>query len=339
MQDPPEPPQSEDKQKLQELRELLARSRGRQQRELSERELRSLPQLYRFASSLYARLETQGGDQGTLDQTRDLLRRAHGVLYRAAGQDQRAWYRRLLQILAVDSPRALRAEWRLLSFTLLMFYSVAVAAYFAVAGNLELAFSLFHPGMVANEIAQLEATPVGEAFRGNFTFEHGESSMFAARIMAHNIGVCVMLFAAGLALPLYIYMLTTNALMLGVYTAVAAHWNQTAAISSILWCHGVLEIQAIIISGMAGIILLRAWIAPGPWSRAYAMKLELPRALHILVPALSMLILAGLIEGYVSPHAPTSVRLAMAILTGLALLAWLFFAGRGSTTRTEHAPR
>lgn len=325
---------AEDKQRLKELHGILNRSRRRGQRELTDQELRSLPRLYRFASSLFARLETQGRDEGTLDQTRDLLRRAHGVLYRGAGQEALPWYRRILRTLMVDSPRAMRAEWKLLSFTFVLFYGIAIAAFFAVSANLELAFALFDPGMVAMEISQLEATPEGEPFRGNFTFGEEESSYVAFKIMAHNIGVCILYFASGLAVPMYIYVLTTNALMLGVYTAVAAHWSQGTAISSILWCHGVLEIQAIVIAGLAGLILLRAWVAPGPWTRSHAMKLEVPRALHILAPAFAMLVLAGLIEGYVSPHAPVQVRMLVAGLTGVAFLAWLLVAGRDATTRT-----
>ena len=329
---------AEDKQRLRELRGILTRSRGRGQRELTEDELRNLPRLYRFASSLYARLETQGRDEGTLDQTRDLLRRAHGQLYRGAGQEAMPWYRRVWQTLMVDSPRAMRAEWKLFSFTFAVFYAIAIGAYVAVTYNLELAFTLFHPEMVATEISQLEATPAGEPFRGNFTFDEELSSFVAFKIMAHNIGVCVLYFASGLAVPMYIYVLFTNAMMLGVYTAVAAHWSQGTAISSILWCHGVLEIQAIIIAGLAGLILLRAWVAPGPWTRTHAMKLELPRALHILAPAFAMLVFAGLIEGYVSPHAPVEVRLSVASLTGVAFLAWLFAAGRGVTTQSAHEP-
>lgn len=301
--------------------------------------MRSLPRLYRFASSLYARLETQGTDGGTLDQTRDLLRRAHGVLYRGAGQESMSVGRRLWKLLLVDSPRALRAEWKLLTFTLVVFYGLAIAAYVAVDQNLEMAYSLFDPGTVATEIAQLEATPEGEPFRGNFTFGEDRSTGISFYLMLHNIGVSLLLFAAGLAVPLYIYVLTTNALMLGVYTAVAAHWNQAGAISSILWCHGVLEIQAIIIAGMAGIVLLRAWVAPGPWSRTHAMKLELPRALHVLAPSVPMLVMAGFIEGFISPHAPVSIRMGVAVLTGTALLLWLFLAGRGPTSRTALAQR
>jgi uncharacterized membrane protein SpoIIM required for sporulation len=336
----------EDQKKLQELRTLLTRSRGRKLRNLNESELRALPRLYRFVSSLLSRLQTQGNAPGTLNQAEELLRRSHAVLYQGTGQENKPWYRKLYELFTVHSPRALRAEWRLFGFTLIVFYSISIGSYVAVSQQLELAFSLFDPGSVATEISQLEATEPGEPFRGNFVFGEEDSARIAGWIMAHNMGVCLLFFASGLLAPFFVYLLTTNAIMLGVYTAVAAHWGQAGAISSILWCHGVLEIQAIVIAGMAGLILLRAWIAPGAWSRTYAMQLELPRALHVLAPAFPMLFVAGLIEGFISPHAPTNLRMLVAVITGIAFLSWLFLAGRRDqendtrpTSRTPLASR
>ncbi|MFT7484746.1 MAG: putative membrane protein SpoIIM required for sporulation [Candidatus Paceibacteria bacterium] len=317
-----------DKQQLQRLHALLTRARGPKLRKLDEQDLRALPRLYRFASSLYARLETQGNDLATLDQTRDLLRRAHATLYRGAGEEHLPWFRRLHRILMVESPRALRAEWKLFAWVLAAFYGLVVASYAAVSQNLELAFTLMAPEQIAAEISQLQATANGEPFRGNFTFGVGESPKVAGMIMAHNMGVSVLFFASGLVAPFFAYLLASNAVMVGTYTAVASHWDQGLAISSRLWCHGMLELQAIIIAGMAGLILIRAWVAPGPWSRQEAMRRESRPALYVLAPVFPMLFIAGLIEGFVTPHAPTSIRIATAVVTGLAFFAWLFFAGK-----------
>lgn len=316
----------EDLRELSRLRNLL--SRGRRVEKLREEELRALPRLYRFASSLYARLETQGNDAGTLEETRDLLRRSHALLHRGASGGPRSWWQRLHQLFLIDSPRALREEWKLLVFMLSFFYALAAIAYIAVTLHLDLAYSLLDPAAVTNEISQLQATREGEAFEGNFTFGLGESPQFAGWIMAHNMGVSVLFFASGLVTPLFFYLLATNAFMVGTYTAVAAHWDQGTAISSILWCHGTLELQAIVIAGMAGLILVRAWVAPGPWSRKHAMSLESRRSLLILAPVFPMLFVAGLIEGFISPHAPTAVRMIVAAVTGFAFLYWLLLAGR-----------
>ena len=140
----------------------------------------------------------------------------------------------------------------------------------------------------------------------------------------------ILFFASALVPPLYVYVLGTNGLMLGTYTGVAGHWGEAGSISSILWCHGVLEIQAFILAGTAGLCLVRAWVRPGSWTRRYAMQLESKRALVLLAPVFPLLFVAGLIEGFVSPHAGLGVRLATAVATGGLLVLWAVFGGRGS---------
>ena len=45
-----------------------------------------------------------------------------------------------------------------------------------------------------------------------------------------------------------------------------------------------------------------------------------------------MLFCAGMIEAFVSPHAPLGIRLMVAVVTGLGLIAWIGFCGRGAET-------
>jgi uncharacterized membrane protein SpoIIM required for sporulation len=320
----------EENEYLRRLGELIERGSGRSLRRLDNEELAALPHLYRFASSIYARLETADEDPAVLEHTRRLVGRAHSLLFSDLERDDSGLWARAHRLLLVESPRALRAEWRLLTGAFALVYGLALLAWFAVRADLGLAFSLFQPEAIAAEIAQLEATADGEPFRGNFTFGIGRSPQTAGWIMAHNMGVAVVLFAAGLVPPLFLYVLGTNGLMLGAYTAVASHWGQAGSISSILWCHGALEIQAIVLAGLAGLVLVRAWIAPGPWSRTHAMLLESARAWRILAPVFPMLAIAGLIEGFVSPHASPEVRVTTALASVAAFLAWLLVGGRGA---------
>jgi len=85
-----------------------------------------------------------------------------------------------------------------------------------------------------------------------------------------------------------------------------------------------------VLAGTAGLVLVRAWIRPGPWTRRHALVHESRRALLLLAPVFPMLFVAGLIEGFVSPHAPFAARVAVAIASGAALLAWALLAGLGA---------
>jgi uncharacterized membrane protein SpoIIM required for sporulation len=225
-------------------------------------------------------------------------------------------------------PRAIRGEWKVVAASFVLVYGLAIASFVAVRRDLGVAWSLMSPETVSQEIGQLEATTHGEAFRGNFTFGLGSSPATAGWIMTHNMSVGILFFGSGLIPPLFLILLGLNGLMLGTYTAIAAHWGQAGSISSILWCHGVLEIEAIVLAGAAGLVLVRAWIAPGPWSRRHAMQLESARAWRLLAPVFPMLFCAGMIEGFVSPHAPTAARVAVAATSAVALAAWIGLGGR-----------
>jgi uncharacterized membrane protein SpoIIM required for sporulation len=69
------------------------------------------------------------------------------------------------------------------------------------------------------------------------------------------------------------------------------------------------------------------------------MKLEIAQAWRILAPLFPLLVVAGLIEGYVTPHAAAPVRVGVALATGLALVAWVALGGRGEPRASTAAGR
>ena len=325
---PTPPPIDDERARLAELASLLDKAERRGVASFSAAELDLFPNLYRYAASRLAHHETRGRNSASLVRLRELLARAHELLYRNLDRPREGLLRRISRFYAADVPRTIRAEWKIIAGSFALVYGLALISYFAVLHDLEIAYALLHPAAVAEEIRQLQATAQGEPFRGNFTFGLNQSPILSGFIMTHNMWVAVLFFASGLLPPLLFLLLAINGLMLGTYTAVAAHWDQAGSISSILWCHGVLEIQALVLAGAAGLVLVRAWIAPGPWSRKHAMSLESKRAWCLIAPVFPMLFCAGMIEGWVSPHAPLEARVGVAIASAVLLAAWIMFGGR-----------
>jgi uncharacterized membrane protein SpoIIM required for sporulation len=312
---------------LKRLVELVDRARSGLSA-LNDRELLELTRLYRYAATRLSLYETQGRSPELVAQVAALTARAHALLHVEHTARRDPWWRRFFVFFADEVPRAIRGEWRLIAASFAVVYGIAAIAWIAVARDIDSAWSLLDPRVVANEIEQLQNVAPGEAFRGNFTFGLGESAGTSSWIMTHNMSVGVLFFAAALIPPLYVLLLATNGLMLGTYTGVAAHYGQAGNISSILWCHGTLEIQALVLAGAAGLVLVRAWIAPGAWTRKHAIRVEAARSWRLLAPVFPMLFFAGLIEGFVSPHAEHPVRLGVAIATGLAMIGWATMSGR-----------
>ena len=323
--------QKSERARLGQLQRIVDAAERRGPARLSDEDLEAFPLLVRYASTLLVRLEAQRGAVGLEREVRRLVARGHALLARsadAAGDSWITWPARALRFLLVESPRAIRSEWKLLAGVFGAFYALAGASAYFVTQDLDLAWTLFDEGAVQTTIEQLRDTPAGEPFRGNFTFGIGEAPRTAGIILAHNIGVSVLFFAAALVPPLFAFLLAQNALMVGTYTAVAGHWDQAGAISSILWCHGVIELQMIVLAGAAGLVLVRAVVAPGPWDRRERVARDTRLAWRLFAPVAPLLVVSGLIEGYVSPHAPFGVRIGTAIGTGVALIAWVALGGR-----------
>jgi uncharacterized membrane protein SpoIIM required for sporulation len=296
---------------------------------LSDDQLLELPRLYRYGSTVYARMTRGAASDAQAKQLSGLLMRAHALQYARHRASKSAWWKRVLAFYRFEVPRTMRAEWKLLALSFSLLYGLALISGVMVTGDLSLAYSLFSPQAVTGEIEQLRAAAEsGESFRGNFNFGLGESAGTAGFLIGNNIKVALMFFVFALVPPLYLFVLLTNSLMLGTYTAVAGHWDQAGSISSILWCHGVLEIQAIIIAGTAGLVLLRPFIAPGVWSRKHAIRRGAVNAWRMWAAVIPMLLAAGVIEAFITPHVGLALRLSVAILTGVGLLAWLLFSGR-----------
>jgi len=327
----------DDRSRLELLARILSRAESAGPSALSEAELLELPRLYRFAASYLARLRTtDGAGTGAAEEpVRILLAKTHALLHRDLERTRGSPIERFFAFFLHEVPRAIRGEWKVIAASFGLLYGTALVAFLLVRADLDLAWSLMSPAMVSQEIGQLEETAHGQPFRGNFTFGLGRSPETAGWIMTHNMSAGVLFFGLGLLPPLFVLALGMNGMMVGTYTAVASHWGQGLSISSILWCHGVIELQAIVLAGAAGLVLIRAWIAPGPWSRRHAMSLESHRAWRLLAPVFPMLFVAGTIEGFVSPHAPTAIRVAVAGVSALMIGAWIAAGGRRAETRAK----
>ena len=93
--------------------------------------------------------------------------------------------------------------------------------------------------------------------------------------------------------------------------------------------HGVLEISAIVVAGAAGLSLGWALIAPGEQTRARSLAHEGRRAVTILIGLILAFIVAGLIEGFVTPSGlPTSMRVGIGLVVGLTFWAYIVVLGR-----------
>ncbi len=146
-----------------------------------------------------------------------------------------------------------------------------------------------------------------------------QSAAFSISIFVNNIRVTFFSFAAGITLGLgTAALLLYNGLVLGAVVGIQSHGGHTLDAIELIVPHGLLELSCVAVGGAAGMRIGWALVEPGPLPRVEALRREALRSVAVVLATAPWLVLAGLIEGFVTPrHLP----LAPALLIGVGLAA------------------
>lgn len=317
------PVSQDQRQRWDELTRLLDRVERRGLGTLTVEEVKRLCQLYRQVTIDLSRARVDQENPELIQYLNLLAARAHGSVYRTRPVQLRP----LLTFITVGFPRLARRCWRPVLLSMAVFWGTGLASFVAAVRQPDLAYSLFDEKIVEFENLRLEQQQ-GE-YKGNFTFDVSASPVAAAGIIGNNIFVAVKAFAFGalLCLPA-ILLLVYNGRMLGTLSGLV--WNHGFFVDfyGLILTHGVLELTAICIAGAAGLMLGWPLIAPGRSSRREALRRAAGDAFGLLAGAALMLVAAGLIEAFVTPHFPKAVRWSVAAASALFLVGYLGFVGR-----------
>ena len=313
---------------------LVERAQGARLNALSNDELHELGTLYRRTSADLARAQTRYNTtlagQELVRTLNALVRRAHAQIYSSPASShaapQSAW-----NWLFYGFPAAFRRHWRAIAFAALLMYGPAVASYLTVWSNAA-DTQLFLDDGVVKTVEERAQKHLVTGWGGNTSYKGVvESPEISGFIMTNNIKVSIMAVALGLTAGIGTSLvLISNGLMVGSLAAVASNNNVDYLFWSVILPHGILELSAICIAGGAGFVLARAIYAPGDLPRRDALKIAGGEAAQLLAGVAAMLVIAGLIEGFITPaDISPSFKMGFAALTGLAMTAYLFVKPRG----------
>ena len=156
-----------------------------------------------------------------------------------------------------------------------------------------------------------------------------ERAAFSSEIFTNNIQVSFLAFATGITAGLLTALvLAYNGILLGVVGALAADAGGGAEFLELVAPHGILEMSLIVVTAAAGIRMGWALVDPGRRPRAKALGDEARRAVLIVLGSIPWFVLAGIVEGFVTPEQP-GLAPALAIGCGLAALYWALVAWLG----------
>jgi uncharacterized membrane protein SpoIIM required for sporulation len=291
-----------------ELDALVARA-GRDQRRLDADAVDLLARRYQQAAADLARLRVAQPGSPLLPRLNDLVARAHAVVYRPA----RTPLRSLGRFLWIGYPRAVWDLRRLIAAAAAFQVIVAVGGFVWAIADPATAGSFLPP----------ELRDAGH--RAHHAIPAGVMAPTSVAIWSHNIVVSFYDYAGGILFGLgTIYSLYFNSMLLGVLSGIESQHGANGLYWSLIVPHGVIELTAFTIAAAAGLSLADALIRARPQPRMHVLAEHGRRSVIVVLGTMPLLIVAGTIEGFVTPSAaPIPVKLAVAPITAVLLGAYL----------------
>ena len=301
------------------LTALLERVRRGRLSRLSAAEIEEFGALYRETASDLALARREYPSSAVAGYLNGLLSQAHPYVYARRGGNQRS----LLRFFTHEFPATFRRNGGLVLLGFLAFIIPAILAYVLIYATPRASAVLVPEGM-ATRIEEVRQT-------GNWAdISAAESSVAASTIMTNNIRVAILAFTGGIFLGIpSLLVLALNGLTLGGVAAAAQRGGAGLALWSFVSPHGWIELTVIFIAGGAGLGLGKAVLLPGLLSRRDALVAAAQDAVRLLMGGAALLVVAGTIEGFISPSAlPPGVKFAFGVLTAIGLFSYLLLAGR-----------
>lgn len=306
----------------QELDALLARAARRGIRSLDPVQVERLGCLYRAMGSDLAYAQGRY-DAQLVEYLNRSVARAHAYVYAPTAQ---SGWRRIARFYAHDFPVEVRRSIVPIAMCASLTIAATVMAYTIVRAHPDNAYALLPAQLVPAKIKK-------SLHDSNFAFGAAQGPMMSAFIITNNVKVAMIAFAGAATLgALTIYIIAFNGLMLGALGGLFANAGFGVDFWVTIAPHGVIELTAIQIAGAAGLLIAGGILTPGRLRRKDAVALGARRAAVLFLGVASMLLVAGTIEGFISPQRwPMDARAAIGALTALALFCYFAFAGREVT--------
>ena len=307
----------------------LAAARKRGLSGMDEAGVREFVREYRDLSADLARLSTatRGRESPELFYLNRLVAAAHNLLYRRRAVPARDAARYLFH----DVPREIRRSVRPIALAATLLFLPAVIAGTAVYRTPAVAQMLLPAMMLDRAQDGVSRARSGE---GYIPDPQVFRPVMASSIIANNVQITFAAFAFGLTAGLgTVWLLISNGISLGAVVGLYASKGIASLLFAFVAPHGVLELSAICIASGGGFLLAAALLIPGARTRRAALIENGTRAIHLIAGSSMMLVVAGTLEGFVSPIEwwPLAVKLAVSGLTALALVEFLRL-GRGRGT-------
>jgi len=287
---------------------------------------------YREITTDLARLQTasRGRDNESLFYVSRLVARGHNLLYRQRGRTIAT----IFDYITDTVPSEVRRSWRPIALAALLLFGPAAAAYTAIVQNPAVANEILPDEMISRATTGSEREKRGE---GYVSIPEEIRPVVASRIISNNVTVTYLTFAMGLTAGIgTILMLVFNGVAIGSGVGLFASRGVARLILAFIAPHGVLELSAICIAGGGGLLIAKGILLPLNRTRRDALVENGKRAIDLIAASTLLLVVAGTLEGLVSPRVwPLSWKLTISGMTALLMLGYLSL---GRRVKAQSAP-
>src|SRR5579864_755309 len=304
------------------LESLLNQSASGGLKSLSRSDLQELSLLYRQTAADLAAIREDPGSVHFARYVNQLLVRAHNTIY----SGHRASPIAAVSFFTSTYPAAFRRNLRHCMLATLIFAVAGLVGAIMTYQNPDFKVKILGPQMV-------------ETIDRHQMWTHsivGIKPLASSAIMTNNMSVGFTTFAFGITAGLgTFYMMAFNGLMIGVIGVACYLSGMSLQLWSFVAPHGVLELPAIFIAGGAGFRIAQGLLFPGVLPRRESLARAGTEAVQLVLGTVPILIIAGLIEAFVSPtNLEISLKFAMAASLFALLCVYLFGMSRPAKTQS-----
>ncbi len=301
------------------LEELVKRIERQGLHSLSPEELKELGRLYKSTSADLSRARALDMGGAVPAYLNNLVVKAHNQVYQTA---QNRW-QDFGHFLWVTFPGLVRQNILYVGAAVVLFMGPLVYSYAMMLQDVE-----FGHLEISKDQPLIPEAMWHMIAKGRMWTDGAESfsPMISGFIAANNIKVAILSFAMGITFGVgTVYVLLVNGLMIGTVLGACKVYGMASRLAAFVVPHGILELSAIFISAGAGLKMGKALLFPGNLRRVDALKIAARPALKMFGGCVPILLLAGVIEGFISPRTDLSpdIKFAVSIATAVSLLAYI----------------